>query len=374
MKYVLVDSEENWTNFLPLTYLKPIGELRLGGSLLKEKWERLLNESVSTSSLYYLDTNIGEVHIAINSTVLPTIELVEEIKTLKPGQQLIFDSAVIASFKNDCELSDRTTATHCQFISTAIELLDHLNTQIILDIKSRQGQTFKSCEDTFSAIYKPEEVYISSSVSITNATLDARQGPIYLGENVQIHAGAVINGPAYIGAGTHVTSNTIIRGGVACGKSCVLGGEIKHVQFQDYSHKGHYGYLGDSLVGSKCNFGAGTTSSNLKNNYSPIRVWSYSKKEFINSERTKLGLIMGDYTHTAIGSMLNTGSIIGLFANVFGQPPLPKFIDAFTWGVTKKYEWNKAVQLVSNLHNIKEIPLAENELDLLKSAFDINSK
>lgn len=370
MKYVLVDSEKNWTNFLPLTYLKPIGELRIGGTLLKEKWEKLLNEPIFTSGVHYLNTNNNEPHIAINSTVLPSIELVEELKNLRSGEQLIYNDTIIATFENGSELIGRPSLTNCQFISSAIDLLDQINPQIILDIENNKDKTFKSCEDNFTAVYQPQDIFISSSATITNATLDARHGPIYLGEDVCVHAGAIINGPAYIGDGTHVTSNTVIRGGFACGTSCVLGGEIKHVQFQDYSHKGHYGYLGDSLVGSKCNFGAGTTSSNLKNNYSQIRVWNFSQQAIIDSGRTKLGLIMGDYTHTAIGSMLNTGTTIGLFANVFGQPPIPKFIEAFTWGVTGKYEWNKAVQLVSNLHNIKDIPLFENELDLLKSAYE----
>jgi UDP-N-acetylglucosamine diphosphorylase/glucosamine-1-phosphate N-acetyltransferase len=181
-------------------------------------------------------------------------------------------------------------------------------------------------------VISPDNIFVEEGAQITCATLNAQSGPIYIGRNVQIMEGAIIRGPVTIGEGSVIKMGAQIYGPTAIGPDCKVGGEIKEVVMLGHSNKAHDGFLGNSIIGEWCNLGAGTTVSNLKNNYSTVRMWDFGSQSMRDTGLQFLGMVMGDHSKAGIQSMFNTGTVVGVAANVFGDGFPPKFIPSFAWG------------------------------------------
>ncbi|HVM90190.1 MAG TPA: putative sugar nucleotidyl transferase [Puia sp.] len=220
-------------------------------------------------------------------------------------------------------------------------------------------------------VISPENIFVEPGAKIEHSILNASAGPIYISKNAEIMEGSMIRGPFFLGEESVVKMGAKIYGATSIGKKCVVGGEIKNSVFFDYSNKAHDGYIGDSVIGSWCNLGAGTCNSNLKNTASDIGVWSQRTKQFINVG-SKCGLLMGDYTRSAINSSFNTGTVVGVCCNIFSEGLTSKFIPDFSWGKGdgSRYAFDKAIIDIANWKRLKNEALTDMEIQNLRHIFE----
>jgi UDP-N-acetylglucosamine diphosphorylase/glucosamine-1-phosphate N-acetyltransferase len=216
----------------------------------------------------------------------------------------------------------------------------------------------------------PDQVFIEPGAKLEHCIFNASTGPIYIARDAEVMEGSVIRGPFYLGPGSVVKMNSRIYGATSIGPSCLAGGEIKNSILTGYSNKAHDGYLGDAVVGTWCNFGAGSTNSNVKNTAGPVKVWDFDAQKY-RYAGIKCGVIMGDYSRVAINSAINTGTVIGVSANVFGAGLLPTIIPSFSWGVNGvRYDFTKALEAIGNWKKLKQQEMLQIETDILTYIFE----
>ena len=236
------------------------------------------------------------------------------------------------------------------------------------------GRKSEPITDPHTIVYAPENVFLEVGVKTRAAILNAENGPIYLGRNAQVQEGAVIVGPCSIGDDSTVNVGAKLRGDITVGPHCKVGGEISNSILFGYSNKGHDGFLGNSVLGEWCNLGADTNTSNLKNNYAPVKVWSYAKQGFVNTGEQFCGLLMGDHAKAGINTMFNTGTVVGPGANVFGAGYPRTFIPAFAWGGAQGFDTFKLPQMLEVAQRVMErrkITLDETGRALLGEVFEL---
>ena len=210
-------------------------------------------------------------------------------------------------------------------------------------------------------------IFVEEGAEINFSIINAEGGPVYIGKNAVIMEGCMLRGPIALGENSLLKMGAKIYGATTIGPNCVAGGEIKNSILMEWSNKGHDGYLGDSVIGEWCNLGAGTSNSNLKNNASEVKVWVKDENNFVNVG-LKCGLLMGNYSRSAINTSFNTGTIVGNSCNVFGTSFPPKFIDDFTWG-DELYDLEKAITDISNWKNLKGVKPSSEEKESLRNIY-----
>ncbi len=213
-------------------------------------------------------------------------------------------------------------------------------------------------------------IFIEEGAKLAHCIINAANGPVYIGKDAEVMEGSLLRGPIAICNNAVVKMGAKIYGATTIGPHSIVGGEIKNAVIFGYSNKAHDGYLGDSVIGEWCNLGAGTSNSNMKNNVSDVRVWNQQKKEMINTGVKKCGLIMGDYSRAAINTSFNTGTMVGVGANVFGTGDISKFVPSFTWGRDQRYEFGKLTNDIDKWMQLKGKRLDEKEKTRLKLIFD----
>jgi UDP-N-acetylglucosamine diphosphorylase/glucosamine-1-phosphate N-acetyltransferase len=281
--------------------------------------------------------------------VCPDDLLVRQVQALAPGQGLYCDEVLVAAHLADAsqvaELiqdglrEQQQVAEPVTVISRPWQLFLQNGAEIRRDFALlTHGRTSQPVGDAHTIVYAPENIFIEEGVKIRAAILNAENGPIYLGKNVQVHEGAVLKGPLAVGEGSHVNVGAKLRGDNTIGPFCKVGGEIGNSILLGYSNKGHEGYLGNSVIGEWCNLGADTNTSNLKNNYAPVKVWSHTAHRFVDTGQTFCGLMMGDHSKCGINTMFNTGTVVGVGANIFGAGFPRQFIPSFSWGGPAGFE------------------------------------
>lgn len=219
-----------------------------------------------------------------------------------------------------------------------------------------------------------ENIFVEKGARIECATLNATTGPIYIAKDAEIMEGAVIRGPVALCDGAQVKMAAKIYGPTTIGPKCRVGGEVNSSVLFGYSNKAHDGFLGHSVIAEWCNLGADTNTSNLKNTYDEVRLWSYAKRTFINTHLQFCGLIMGDHSKCGINTMFNTGTVVGVNANIFGSGFQRNFIPSFTWGGTSgyaNYDLKKAIEVAENVCKRRNIHLDETDKDLLTSVYNL---
>jgi UDP-N-acetylglucosamine diphosphorylase/glucosamine-1-phosphate N-acetyltransferase len=301
---------------------------------------------------------------------------VDAILNLKFGEKIISKSGKwIATYTDERSiekilLANFTPITFEQgaFVQDAMGMLQ-LHTKFIendFNWAKKHGAGIKI--DTSNKVIQPENIFIEKGAEVHCAILNASTGPIYIGKNAMVMEGAAIRGPFVLGEKGVVKMNTSIYGATTIGPYCLAGGEIKNSILMGYSNKGHEGYLGDSIIGQWCNLGAGTCNSNIKNTAGPIQMWNEAKQIW-ETVGQKMGMLVGDYSRFAIQSSINTGSYIGVSANIFGNGLLPKFIPNFTWGVVSGYQIDKAIEDIGNWKQLKGFVMSEEEKQVLQKLY-----
>ena len=380
MRYILVDIPDR-ENFYPFTLTRSLADCRVGIYTFKERWEQYLQEECGIYTASYLQTlyadsaflDTQEAIYFINITCIPTNDLIQEINKLKEGEKLVSKTGKwVATKTKERTLSKILLANYppidvdeVGFINNAIQLLN-LHKQFIQRDFDWIKSNFNSAKiDETNNVINREQVFIEPGATVSCSNLNATEGPIYIGKEALIMEGVSIRGPFVLGKNAVVKMNTSIYGSTTVGPNCIAGGEIKNSIMMGSSNKGHDGYLGDSIIGFWCNLGAGTSNSNIKNTAGDIQMWNESKQLW-ETIGQKMGMLVGDYTRFAIQSSINTGSYIGVCANIFGNGLLPKHIPNFTWGITKGYRIDEIFEDINNWKKMKGNIISEEEKEIIK--------
>ena len=385
MKILLFDTEDRRSLF-PLTLTRATATIRMGIDTLQDKWERLLNLQSYILTDYYLQPLYEPVtpgeYLLIASNLLPTHLLADQIKDLKHGQAIQDEDGLVAgiiSFETVPDFGTDFLSMFTRFTPALqqrrLKMYGNIFNWNAKMIEQDFAYYSKGQTSTFSKpgvhITSPENVFIEPGAQIECSSLNASTGPVYIGKNAVVLEGCLIRGPFVLGDDSVLKMGTKIYGATTLGPHCVGGGEIKNSILMGYTNKAHDGYLGDSVIGEWCNLGAGTSNSNLKNNVSEIKVWNYAANNYIASG-IKCGIVMGDYSRSSINTSFNTGTVVGVCCNVFGEGLTPKFIPDFTWGSKglSRYELDKALNDVTSWMQLKNIKMEESRIKVLKHIFD----
>lgn len=375
MAYILFDPPES--NLLyPLAVTDSVASIRWGIFSIREWWTHLLGEEIEIEARSYLlsdkieSNNDHKIYIRANWMPLP--EHAELVRTLKRGEALCKGDTILASNSfNPLEIPNNYSEASINLPDARLLLRPWETFQQNDAVLRMQFQWVKqemvSAEvpEHVTLIGKPDQLHISPGAIIEHAIINVEKGPVYIGSHAEIWEGACIRGPFALGDHSVVKMRSVIYGATTTGPWCSLGGEVKNSILQGYSNKAHDGYLGDSYVGEWCNFGAGTSNSNLKNTAGIIHMWvkALGKYEPIGN---KGGVVMGNFSRTAINTSINTGSIIGISAHAFGTALTPKYFPDFSWGTQgEKYQFEKACSDIHNWKQLKNQSITEEEKNIL---------
>lgn len=376
-------------NLFPFTLTRQIQDIRVGIFTIRQKWEQLLElPSFDKFEGDYKDLDnavrihdfIGkDVIYLVHGNVLPTAKLVKQVKKLKPGEFLSvkglesFVYCISAKevldenrIKVGAEVLTEESFKELKFPWDIFQMNDWaIRQDFELLSKTRKAQKPGSGVSTVN----PSQIFIEKGALVENCYLNASDGPIYIGKNASVLEGSMLRGPLAIGEGAVVKMGTRIYGATTIGPNCTVGGEIKNSVMLANSNKAHDGYMGDAVVGEWCNWGAGTSNSNVKNNASGVVVWTPSGPVNVG---LKCGVIMGDYTKTAINTSINTGTVTGVCCNILGNGLTPKYIPSFSWGSDglQRYQFDKALEHINNWKLLKGTAITESEKKILKHIFD----
>ena len=385
MNIILFDNKRE--DFYPLSLTRPIAEFRLGVLTIKEKWGSYF-DSVSTFSYDYLaekfnTKKIKEDNIWINSQLLPSKDIVTEIKSLRVGEVLKKESIILAfrnsEFSSD-ELNNVESNSDFSFLSSITDIFSLNGEEIIADIALMNLQNnMKSLNEITDSNIKSGKfpVYVEEGATIENCYINTSEGPVYIGKNAHIMQGSMLRGPFAICENSVVKMGAKIYGGTTIGPFCKVGGEINNSVFFGYSSKAHDGFLGNSVIGQWCNLGADTNNSNLKNNYDHVKIWNYGSESFLQTGLQFCGLIMGDHSKCGINTMFNTGTVVGVGANIFGSGFPRNFIPSFSWGGSSGFIIHKLEKFFSTAEKVmkrRSIPFTDIDKKVLLEVYNMTKR
>ena len=388
MNVVLFDDPICRTNLLPLTFTRPVGAMRTGIFTIAEKWQRSLKAKVSFSTAPYLagkfPSATGSDNHWINGAVCPDDALVDAISGLNKEEALVSEGMVIAIRTSQDEVPEVLQGKAIHY-ARPLALIDQIwkiytlnGDQIKADLALlRKERSSKSIADQHTRTYNDADIFVEDGVYIRAAILNAETGPIYLGKDSIVQEGAIIRGPFAMGEGSHINMGAKIRGNVSIGPFCKVGGEVSNSVIHGYTNKAHDGFLGCSVIGEWCNLGADTNTSNLKNNYDNVRLWNYGKRAFMDTGLMFCGMMMGDHSKCGINTMFNTGTTVGVCANVFGGGFPRNFVPSFAWGgVTgfTTFDLSKAYDTASRVMQRRSIYLTDQDRLILKEVYTLESE
>lgn len=380
MNYILFD--DNRTHLLPLTYTRPVSEIRIGILTITEKWQMALSSTMSFLTENYLSSKYPltmlDDNVWINGSICPNLNLVNAILDLQSNQCLIKNQTIIA-YRSDCkEVPENTLEFHDSFtqINRLVDIFSNNHHCIELDFESLTKNRISQKLSSSNQLISPEHIFIEEGAVVEHAILNASNGPIYIGKNAEIMEGCLIRGPLAMCEHSVLKMGAKIYGATTIGPFCKVGGEVTNSVFQSYSNKGHDGFLGNSVIGEWCNLGADTNNSNLKNNYAEVKLWNYSHDRFENTGLQFCGLVMGDHSKCGINTMFNTGTVVGVSANIFGAGFPRNFIPSFSWGGSSgfsTFKLNKAFEVASKSMQRRSKSLDEVEKTILEQVFELSN-
>ncbi|APY09359.1 glucose-1-phosphate thymidylyltransferase [Winogradskyella sp. J14-2] len=383
MNYILFDGPYR-DNLLPFTFTRPVADIRVGILTIRQKWESFLEYTTTTVTEDYLSHKFPmvemEENIMINASFLPNAEVVEVIKNLGSNQAVFKGEDVIAFFANEGEeVSDFSNFEAIEFDG------DILKIEHTWDIFSKNGDAI---EEDFNLItngrksqpipatvktLNPENIFIEKGAKLNFVTLNASSGPIYIGRDAEIMEGTVVRGPLALCNNATLKLATKIYGPTTVGPYSKVGGEVNNSVIFGFSNKGHDGFLGNSVLGEWCNIGADSNNSNLKNNYAEVRLWNYQTGGFAKTDLQFCGLMMGDHSKCGINTMFNTGTVVGVSANIFGSGFPRNFVPSFSWGGSKgfvTYKTSKAFEVAEVVMGRRNEEFTSKDKAILEHVFE----
>ena len=384
MQLVFSDAQY-WEDFLPLTFTKPISELRCGILTFAERWEKLLDiREKRYITEEYLEVKYPRYEkkesLLIVPNFLPTEKVLDQIKNLQFGEALVYENELLVA-KINLENFGLHQIEKMTDIEEELTVFKHPTDLFSFNEKAinfdfdllTNGRISQPLSETNGFLGNKEDIFIEEGTEIEFATINAKTGKIYIGKNAEVMEGCNLRGPIALCEGAKFNLGAKIYGATTIGPYSKIGGEVNNIVVQGYSNKGHDGFVGNSVIGEWCNFGADTNSSNLKNNYSEVKLWSYKHKKFVGTGLQFTGVIMGDHAKTAINTQLNTGTIIGVAANIFKTGFPPNLVDNFSWGGMRgdeKFTINKVYEVAEEMMNRRKISLTQADKDILRYIFE----
>ena len=384
MQLVFSDAQY-WEDFLPLTFTRPVAEMRMGILTFSERWKKLLDiDEVFYITENYLQDKFKKPEpkqsLFIVPNFFPSDEVLKQIKELQPGEALVYENEVLVANINMDNFSlnqiNKMTDIHEKlfFIEKPTDIFSYNDKAIDFDFRLlTEGRISQELSSTNGFIGEKENLFIEEGATIEFSTLNCKTGKIYIGKNAEIMEGSNIRGSLALCEESKINLGTKLYGGTTIGPHSKVGGEVNNIVIFGYSNKGHDGFVGNSVIGEWCNLGADTNSSNLKNNYASVKLWNYRKKRFLDTGLQFCGLIMGDHSKTAINTQLNTGTVVGVAANIFKSGFPPNLVDSFSWGGMKgdeKFKLEKSYEVAEKAMERRKIAITEMDKDILKYIYN----
>ncbi|HTF19405.1 MAG TPA: GlmU family protein [Chryseolinea sp.] len=384
MNVILFDDPTIRLNLYPFTLTRPVGAIRVGILTIAEKWERWLKAPVSFQTENYLSGKFGRQDsnddLLINGALCPDADLKATINALPQGYFLVKDTILLAARKPQGAMTERNVVAY----KNGVTLIDQvwkifgqnaaqLRTDFVLVTAGRKSA---GIHDPHTRIYNSADIFVEEGVYIKGAILNAETGPIYLGKNSVVQEGAIIRGAFALCEGGHLNMGAKMRGDITVGPWCKVGGEVSNSVLFAHSNKAHDGYIGNAVIGEWCNLGAGTCASNLKNNYSSIKIWSHARETMISTDLQFCGLMMGDHSKAAINTAFNTATVVGVSANVYGSGFPPSFVPSFSWGGGEgltTYRLEKAISTARMVMSRREVDIDRLDKAILEVVFKMTS-
>lgn len=386
MRYLLFDDEHR-DNLLPLCYTRPVSEFRIGILTLKEKWQNRLPKKAEFAG-YITEAYLQEKYPCtiqndqwwINSSVCPTDKLVKDIIALQMNESLFDVNETLIAFRSgdfkeaiDCKMFYTDNEfTHIRSLS---DIFSKNGTELKLDFdlltKGRNSQKI----DPSNQVIGAEHIFLEEGAEVQCAIINASEGPVYIGRESKVLEGSIVRGPFALCEHAQTNLGAKIYGPTTVGPHSKVGGELNNVVIFGYSNKGHDGFLGNSVIGEWCNIGADSNNSNLKNNYAEVRLWNYPKQSFTSTGLLFCGLVMGDHSKCGINTMFNTGTVVGVSANIFGAGFPRNFIPSFSWGGPQghsTYQISKAFDVAEKVMQRRGVVLDEIEKSILTKVFELS--
>mgnify|MGYP003526239991 CR=1 FL=1 len=340
---ILHDIPEAYSGLLPLTFTRPIAELHIGFGTIRSKWERMLPGRYSYSTATYLaelfpQESATADSLVIAANVIPTPALAEAAAALTTGAMLATaDGTPIAmnGFKDPAQARGTVVwnGPAPVVIRRPYDLFLNNAEAIAADFAAFAKPGLSApVSSTCTVIGDPSQVFIHPEAVVEGATLNTKGGPIYIDRGAEVMEGSCLRGPIYIGEHSNVNMGTRIYGATTIATHCKVGGEINNVVMHPYSNKAHDGFLGNAVIGSWCNLGAGCVASNLKNDYTAMKLWDYTSRRFLRTGLQFCGLIMGDHSKAGINTMFNTATVVGIGVNIHGTGFPRNFVASFSEG------------------------------------------
>lgn len=387
MNYILFDGAVR-NQLLPFTYTRPVADIRIGILTIREKWEKHLGFSTSTITEDYLSEKHPMVEFAqnimINASFLPTESVVSKIKNLTEKQALLYNDEIVAFYTTDTQETvdfDEYTVTDLTDeliqIANAWDIFSKNDIAIQMDFDLLTSESVSQPIPNFVHCINKEHIFIEEGAKVFATSLNASNGPIYIGKDAEIMEGCTVRGPFALCNNATLKMGAKIYGATTIGPHSKVGGEVNNSVIMGYSNKGHDGFLGNAVLGEWCNIGADSNNSNLKNNYAEVRLWSYETEGFAKTGLQFCGLMMGDHSKCGINTMFNTGTVIGVSANVFGGGFPRNFIPSFSWGGSSgftTYLTKKSFEVAEVVMARRDLPFTETDAAILTHVFEETSK
>ncbi|AZI67277.1 glucose-1-phosphate thymidylyltransferase [Kaistella daneshvariae] len=384
MQLVFSDAQF-WEDFLPLTFTRPVAEMRCGILTFSERWQKLLDISdVTYLTEDYLQEKFkkyaAKESIFLVPNFLPTPAILAQIKELQLGEALVYKDELLAVRINmeNFSLSQINKMTDIEeeilFFTQPTDLFSFNEQALDFDFELlTQGRTSQKLSATNGFLGDEKDLFIEEGAEVEFSTLNTKTGKIYIGKNAEVMEGCNLRGPIALCEGSKFNLGAKIYGATTIGPHCKVGGEVNNIVIFGYTNKGHDGFIGNSVIGEWCNLGADTNSSNLKNNYATVKLWNYKTKKFVSTGLQFAGLIMGDHSKSAINTQFNTGTVVGVAANIFKSGFPPNLIDSFSWGGMKgdeKFKLEKAYEVAELAMARRKVPFTETDQNILKYIYE----
>ena len=369
-------------DFFPFTFTRPSAELRAGILTFSERWQRLLGiTQVSYLTADYLQgkypyTGVSEeVTLSIYANFLPTPRLLEQLRSLEVGESITYQGRTLAFVGKSITLSSIPPIEWEEplvLFEKPTDFFTYNDKAIDFDFKLlTQGRTSAPLSPTNGFLGDKADLFIEEGAKVEFATLNCQKGKIYIGKDAEVMEGSHLRGPIALCEHATVNMGAKLYGATTIGPYSKVGGEISNSVIWGYSNKGHDGFLGNSVLGQWCNLGADTNVSNLKNTYNTIQLWDYQKGGYSSSGLQFCGVLMGDHSKTAINTQLNSGTTVGVFANLFSAGFPSKYIPNFAWGASAdKYRLDEAFAVAERVMARRGIAFDQKEQDILQWLFD----
>ncbi|MCG3167104.1 MAG: hypothetical protein POELPBGB_02888 [Bacteroidia bacterium] len=390
MNLILFDGNRR-NHLLPLTFTRPVADIRIGILTIREKWEKYFGIS-STITEEYLSlkfkVSYAADNILINSSVCPDEDLVKKIKELKTGEALSTENTLIAvalpkhkaeAFKEadtDCYVKHSYTAKFLQ-VNNLWDIFQKNAEAIEADFKLLTKGRKSAKASSTNTLINPENIFIEEGAKVEASVINASTGPVYIANDAEVMEGSLIRGPFALCEHSTLKMGAKIYGATTIGPHSKVGGEVNNSVIFGYSNKAHDGFLGNAVIGEWCNLGADSNNSNLKNNYAEVKLWNYAENTFVNTGTQFCGLIMGDHSKCGINTMFNTGTVVGVSCNIFGAGFPRNFVPSFSWGGANgfmNYSLDKALETAKLVMERRHIELTEEDEKIFEHITNLKTK